>query len=541
MIYKKISFPWFFFYRIAKLHGIIFVIGLLGFVLIFFNSTKKIYLNSLSQQLKLIPADKNFCQKFDKSFHYISLSKGPDEICRYSDGRVNKGVDLLLKKDSLSVKYTVNYRSLRKFIFKNILTQILPLGVLLYFVFLFFFAKTAIPIKSLLAQVAKLQDSISHDEKLKLFYEKDEWSHINAALNQADQKLKNQLQVIRSENDKISTLLEAIPDEIIAIDSTSTVLFFNSSFQQTFVDSATKLEAHGKIWSFISHEEVIESFNEVIVNNISKKVSELPKQLVGGREKYFTLNITPLRDEHGSCRGAVGVFHDISEQKLIERMRVDFVANISHEIRTPLTSIKGFSQLLNSNKNKIDESFHGFIEKILHNTERMIYLFNDLLDLSVIESENKINIAPTSLPDLLKNIEDSLKAIHQDKELDISLDLESNTINVDEKLFEQVLTNLIDNACKYSASKNPKVKVTLRSQNEHTMIIISDNGPGISKEHINRIFERFYRTDSSRDRSSGGTGLGLSIVKHIVNKHNGKIWAENNENQGTSFIIEIPS
>jgi two-component system phosphate regulon sensor histidine kinase PhoR len=221
-------------------------------------------------------------------------------------------------------------------------------------------------------------------------------------------------------------------------------------------------------------------------------------------------------------------------------MRVDFVANVSHEIRTPLTSIKGFTQILQKQSEKIDPSLHPFLEKIVGSTERMISLFNDLLNLSVIESRNDLKMEEFSLNDIVEDTEGNIKASYPEKSLKIESDLRIKIMRGDQRLIEQVILNLCDNACKYSEDS---VTIVISSEmvGQNLRLSINDNGPGIAKEHLSRIFERFYRVDASRE-SLRGTGLGLAIVKQIISKHKGKIWAESEGiGFGTIFFIEIPS
>jgi signal transduction histidine kinase len=178
------------------------------------------------------------------------------------------------------------------------------------------------------------------------------------------------------------------------------------------------------------------------------------------------------------------------------------------------------------------------MDKILSNTERMISLFSDLLHLSVIESKNSLKFDELSLGALIEAVSENIKTNYSHKKVEIEQDLKLDTINGDQRLMEQVISNLVDNACKYSG-ENTSVKITSFKKEKLGYIVIADNGPGISKEHLQRIFERFYRVDSSRE-ASRGTGLGLSIVKHIITKHGGKIWAESEASKGTTFIIELP-
>jgi two-component system phosphate regulon sensor histidine kinase PhoR len=149
-----------------------------------------------------------------------------------------------------------------------------------------------------------------------------------------------------------------------------------------------------------------------------------------------------------------------------------------------------------------------------------------------------MRIETTSLNEMLDHVEANVKAVHHGKTIKVERQLQVDQLIVDPKLFEQVLTNLIENACKYGGN-TPVIKVTTRQEAKQINLTITDNGPGIGKEHLPRIFERFYRVDASRDRETGGTGLGLAIVKHIVVKHHGTIHAESDGACGTSFVINL--
>lgn len=397
------------------------------------------------------------------------------------------------------------------------------------------FYQSTKPLSRVLYRVSKIvSEDLPYGEQLQLFYSKSEWAQIEAALAEADARMQAQLKTIREENAKFTTLLESISNEILAIDGQQNVLFFNPRFERNFLARKEKLQLGGKVWSMLDIPEALQAFDEVLMTKSAKKIKGFSVVILGDT-RFYNLTVSPL-----PIGGAVGVFTDVTESKLAEQMRVDFVANVSHEIRTPLTSIKGFSQLLKANQNQFPTELHGFIEKILYNTERMIALFNDLLQLSVIESRDKIKPEITSLGELIDHVEANVRTLYREKKPVITRELTVDQVTVDPKLFEQVLNNLVENACKYSPGQ-PEIKISTEARDGSLFLRIKDNGPGIGKEHLGRIFERFYRIDSSRDRETGGTGLGLSIVKHIVVKHHGKISALSDGQHGTEFVIELPA
>ena len=419
-----------------------------------------------------------------------------------------------------------------------IFLRIVPFAFLSLIIYLLLFYHATKPLGEILKKVKRFKIDIPFSKNLQLLYKKDEWSLINEALNEADHQLKTQFINVQNENEKIAAILESISDNIIAIDPYETVLFYNSKFKRNFMKEKTTHEIMPKLWHTLSDKNVLTAFRSVLNNGETQSLKSLSFSSSQIPDRFFDLAITSLRNTEGKISGALGVLYDITEFKLTEQMRVNFVANVSHEIRTPLTSIKGYTQLLEAQKAKFDPELHIFLEKIVSNTERMISLFNDLLSLSVIESKNIIKFEELDLNELIHTVGSNIKTNYPLKKISINYDIKLSALRGDARLMEQVLSNLIDNACKYSG-QSISINISTFSENNKGYIAVADNGPGISKEHIQRIFERFYRVDSSRE-TSRGTGLGLSIVQHIIGKHGGRIWAESVEEDGSNFVIELP-
>lgn len=421
---------------------------------------------------------------------------------------------------------------------RSVFLKVLPLAMVCYLVFIVLFHLSIRPLGSILDKLQKFKDEIPFDKTLSLLYKKDEWAHVEEALNKADKKLQEQVARAKTENEKISAILESIHDDIIAVDVFETVLFYNSNFRRNFIGERSKGELSPRLWHTFSDEKILGAFREVIQAGEAISLKGISLLSIHHPDRIFDLTVTPLKSGEGQIIGALGVFYDVTEFKKTEQMRVDFVANVSHEIRTPLTSIKGYTQVLESQKEKIAPELHLFLGKIVANTERMIALFNDLLNLSVIESRDHVSFEAFLLAPLIESIAESMSTNYPEKQIVINQNLAISEIKGDHRLIGQVLTNLIDNACKYSDKENVKITVHGQARGASALLVISDNGPGIPREHLQRIFERFYRVDPSRS-SSGGTGIGLSIVKHIVAKHGGRIWAES-DGKGSSFFIELP-
>lgn len=472
-------------------------------------------------------------EAFKKSFH--------SEV-RHSDFFATKSLFATLKlNEDTILRKIVPITSLKDDMNRFdrvIFFRIVPFAFISYLVFLGLFYNATKPIGGILSKVEQFKIDIPFNKNLQLLYKKDEWSRIHEALNEADHQLKTQIINVKNENEKITAILESIYDDIIAIDTYETVLFYNSNFKRNFMKERGHQEIMPKLYHTFSDETVLTAFKNVLKTGQTVSLKGLTFCSSLNPDRYFDLTITPLRNTEAKITGALGVFYDVTEFKLTEQMRVDFVANVSHEIRTPLTSIKGYSQLLGAQKTKVDPELHVFLEKILTNTERMISLFNDLLSLSVIEAKNVMKMEELNLTEMIESVSQNIKTNYPAKKVSISNDIKLQAIPGDVRLIEQVLSNLIDNACKYSG-EDIMVKVSTYAKDGKGYIAVADNGPGISKEHIQRIFERFYRVDSSREVSRG-TGLGLSIVKHIVAKHGGRIWAESESELGTKFVIELP-
>jgi len=479
-----------------------------------------------------------------ENINYTIFKKDGTVICDSMDNNVltnrivyaeiEVGNDVIVRKTIPLSSMQENMESFDQILFM----RIVPFAIISYLIFIYFFYQLTKPLGVILSKVEKFKFDLPFDKNLKLLYQRDEWGSIEEALNEADQRLQEQVLEAKLENAKNTAILESINDDIIAIDRYETVLFYNSKFEKRFISNRKGQLINQKIWHIFS-DDVLSAFQNVLATGIpsSLKTRNFPKSQSPNR--FFDLTITPLKAANGTITGALGVFYDVTDFKLTEQMRVDFVANVSHEIRTPLTSIKGFTQILQSQSDKIDSSLRPFMDKIITNTERMISLFNDLLNLSVIESRDAINIEDFSLKEIVEGVESNIIASYPDMNVSFTNDIQQENLTGDQRLIEQAILNLSDNACKY-AQKEVTISISSFRKNQKSYIVVKDNGPGIDKVHLPRIFERFYRVDASRE-SLRGTGLGLSIVKQIVSKHNGKIWAESEgPGTGTSFVIELP-
>jgi two-component system, OmpR family, phosphate regulon sensor histidine kinase PhoR len=238
--------------------------------------------------------------------------------------------------------------------------------------------------------------------------------------------------------------------------------------------------------------------------------------------------------------GAVAVLHDVTEVERAEKTRRDFVANVSHELRTPLTSISGYVETLMDGSHS-EKDTRDFLSIILKNATRVNRLTEDLLALASVESgDYKLRTHPVRASALVHDAIESLAGMVLDSP--VSLEAAETTdefVLADPDSLNQVFGNLIENAMKYGKS-GELVCVGARRRDEDVEFFVRDFGPGIAYEHLDRIFERFYRIDKARSRESGGTGLGLAIAKHIVLAHGGLIRAESELGAGATFLFTLP-
>lgn len=249
----------------------------------------------------------------------------------------------------------------------------------------------------------------------------------------------------------------------------------------------------------------------------------------------------PVIGEHGHWLGVVIVMHDITELKKLEQVRKDFVANVSHELRTPITSMKGFSETLLDGAYKDEETLLTFLEIMNKESNRLQMLVNDLLELSKLEKHGFVlDLLPTNLNDLVRRATELSAQRLSEKDMALVVEAPTEiTVLGDANRLMQVIVNLLFNAISYSPEAT-KVTMTLREDEQYGILEVQDEGIGISKEEIPRVFERFYRVDRARSRNSGGTGLGLAIVKHLVEIHHGKIQVDSEVGKGTTMRVMLP-
>lgn len=366
----------------------------------------------------------------------------------------------------------------------------------------------------------------------------DEWADLESNIDRLKRDLAAKTQSLSMEQLELDTLMGAISDAVLAVDPEGGPLFFNSRFEVLFGSEALRRK-NLKLWEVFREPDILSTFDQALKEGRSGATKAIALDQKLGPRRFFSLSVSPLRRQDSSVYGALGIFHDVTELKAAEQMRIDFVANVSHELRTPLTVIKGYADtLLLDYSGKDTESFNH-LNSIARNSDRLMNLMNDLLDLSSLESDSIIQKDPLSTLDVSHRIVAQLQGAFSSKNQTVAIDCEAKTVFADMERLEQVLVNLLSNANKYTPAEG-KILVDWLSDGPDTLLKVTDTGPGIPVQHHARLFERFYRVDKARSREQGGTGLGLAIVKHIMQRHEGAVWVESVAGSGSAFYCRFP-
>jgi two-component system phosphate regulon sensor histidine kinase PhoR len=360
----------------------------------------------------------------------------------------------------------------------------------------------------------------------------DEIATLATSFNLMADRLSLTISDLTSERNKLNAVITSMADGLITIDRNKNITVINPQACNLF--NFTSNPVGSPLWQMIRTPEVITAFTNALENGqlVAQQFSLWEKG-----ERQMEIRSIPLKDENNQIIGAVGVIHDLTEIKRLERVRRDFVSNVSHELRTPLTSVNGFIETLRDNELDRETELH-FLEIMYTETQRMINLISDLLTISRLESGHT-TLKKTVFPiePLWRELEMLFLAKADQKGL--ILDFQGKLdIYGDRDQIKQILINLIDNAIKYSDKGS--IKITAKQNQRNIILSVTDKGSGIPPEEQSRLFERFYRVDKARSRAQGGTGLGLSIVKHIAEEHNGKPFVRSNPGEGSTFGVELP-
>lgn len=366
-------------------------------------------------------------------------------------------------------------------------------------------------------------------------YGRDEIGQLAEAFNDLNSRLKHSYATIEEERRKLSSVLSYMSDGVIATDDSGAVTLMN--------DAAARMIG-------LNPDDVIgEDLIDVL--KLEEKVVDISKLPDSGsiiidfsdEETPFIIraNFSTVVDEEEETTGFITVISDVTEQEKIDQERRDFVSNVSHELRTPLTTMKSYLEALSDGAWENKEIAPRFLEVTQKETDRMIRMVNDLLQLSKMDSDElPMHKERTEFMGYVQQVLDRYEMnLPETITLERNIPKGKSFVWMDRDKITQVFDNIITNAFKYSP-EGGKVRVNLDVRRHIVIVSILDEGVGIPYDKLDKIFDRFYRADRARTRKLGGTGLGLAITKELVEAHHGKIWAQSKEGRGTTILFTLP-
>jgi len=340
---------------------------------------------------------------------------------------------------------------------------------------------------------------------------------------------------IPSSKDTLQKILDTTRECVMIVDREMRIAGWNRPAIMTFTRDGV-LEGR-RLTEVVRDLDLHEAYRKALM---SRAESDVRLEIVSRESRKFDVHVAPLELDDEAF--AIGFFYETTRIERLEQVRQEFLSNISHELRTPLTSILAFVETLEDGAMNDAENNRRFLGVIRRNAERMHSLIADILELSLIES-GKVSVEsrPVKLKTLVDEIFAALQSKADAREVRLFNDVDAAAVvNADLTRLEQMLVNLIDNAIKFNRPSG-SVTVARAAEGRFDAISVTDCGEGILPEHLQRIFERFYRVDRARSREIGGTGLGLAIVKHLARLHGGEVTVRSILSEGTTFTITLPS
>lgn len=366
----------------------------------------------------------------------------------------------------------------------------------------------------------------------------DELGRLGRSFNAMADRLQRTIQEISAERNKIEAIVAGMTDAVVATDRDGRIMLLNRAAEELL-----RLE-RGHVAGRPAREVIGDGRLVAMLDDATERArltaEELPPGSVGDR--VVEAHCAPITGDGGAVIGAVAVLRDVTELRETERLRRELTANVSHELRTPLTSIVGFIETLLDGAMNDEVTARRFLTIVDDEANRLVKLVDDLMDLSRLESKRvALELKPVDVGFLVHHVVDKMRPLAEASQLVLSQSVPSGLIvPADADRLEQVLTNLVDNALKYTPPGG-RVEVRAAAMNGEIAVEVADTGRGIPPEDLPHVFERFYRADRSRTRGSGGTGLGLAIAKHIVEAHGGRISVRSRSDEGTAFVVTLPT
>lgn len=366
----------------------------------------------------------------------------------------------------------------------------------------------------------------------------DEIGELAMAFNRMGRQLKFHINALRQEKEQLSGILSSMADGVITLNRKGDMIVTNppadNFLQDWFYENNITIEQDEDMY-------LPDELKEILEEVVSLETEILREIRIQGRN--WVMIMTPLYDQN-YVRGAVAVIRDMTEERRLDKLREDFIANVSHELRTPISMLQGYSEAIVDDIAESKEDKNELAQIINEESLRIGRLVNELLDLARMEAGHiQLNMENVEIEVFVERIIKKFKGMAKDKNISITLnnDRVRRTLPLDPDRIEQVLTNLIDNAITHT-TEDGQVLVIIDTSDEYVQFSVQDFGSGIPQEDLPFVFERFYKADKSRTRKTGktGTGLGLAIAKNIVESHQGQITVQSKKNEGTTFTFKIP-
>ena len=363
-----------------------------------------------------------------------------------------------------------------------------------------------------------------------------ELNDLRRSLQTTAGKLRSTFNQLQEERSRFAAAVNGIGEGILVADRRGQVVLYNPAIKRMFPDEELRNNSSLDEWR---NQRISQIFKYAIQHG-QPYSTEL--NVDEPAQRSWRVSCAPIMSRKGNIRAVAAVFHDVTELERVDRMRRDFVINVSHELRTPLASITGYAETLMDGAIHDTQHNRRFVRILWQNARRLTQLTSDLMTLSQVEVKaREFEFKNQSVSKLLRLVTEDIKPVVERKSLTLQLQPvdSSITLQCDVGALQQILGNLLDNAAKYT-SEGGRISVGVVVRETKLDIYVRDTGIGVAKDHIPRLFERFYRVDKARSRELGGTGLGLAIVKHLVQAHNGTVWVESEPGKGSTFWCSLP-
>jgi two-component system, OmpR family, phosphate regulon sensor histidine kinase PhoR len=359
------------------------------------------------------------------------------------------------------------------------------------------------------------------------------------AMNQMAGELAQRIQSVVRQRKETEAILASMVEGVVALDHQESILHLNEAAAR-LLDAVPESVQGLTIHEVVRNRELHQMVRETLARG---QTGDRDIALHGASERLLFTRCTPLLDAAGQRIGALLVMNDVTQLRRLETMRSDFAANVSHEIKTPLTAIQGFVETLAQGAVDDPRESQRFLEIIQKHVRRLVDIIDDLMQLACLERGGRMDrtrLRTTDIKTLLAVAAQLCLPKAEEKRIFVEVVCPDGlAARMDGPLMEQAVVNLLDNAIKYSPAES-RVTVRVETSERQIRIYFIDQGIGIARKHLPRLFERFYRVDKARSRRAGGTGLGLAIVKHIVQAHGGQITVESEQGRGSVFTLTIP-